>query len=130
MTTTSKIKMNWAIPKWITYLAVVIIAVIIITIVLGAGNILEGLAMIAVLIFVTPLEWGVLNILNAMTVVLGIVIGTAIIAFLFTKRKYLRAQTVTVLNQPYTPQQQLATPQLYAGTPPVQQPVEVEEKKQ
>ena len=129
MTTVTTGKWKPPIPMWIIVVLVLIIALGALIVYLGAGNVVNGLGVVAQLIFVVPLEWGAANIYNAMTVVLGIVLGTAIAMFLYTRRRYLVGQKVTMLQQPYQPQSQLSTPQLYSQTPTTP-PIEVEEKKQ
>ena len=111
---TTKYKIPRApVPLSFIALLILIIAVGVIAWWLGEGNITTGLITIAEIVFVGPMEWGSLSLYNGMIVMVALVSGTAVIIFLYTKRRYLKGTTVdipTAVSQPL--QSQLKEPVL------------------
>ncbi len=116
---TTKYKIPRApIPLSFIVLLILIIAVGFAAWYLGGGNITTGLVTIAEILFVGPMQWGSLSLVNGMLVI-GVIIGaTAVIIFLYTKRRYLKGTTVE-LPATIPLQSQLKEPLLQS--PPQQQ---------
>jgi membrane protein implicated in regulation of membrane protease activity len=93
-----------AIPLYVFAIPILIIAVIALAIYLGGFNILTGFGVIAGWIFVAPMQWGAISVYNGALVMVGLIVGTSVIIFLYTKRRYLKSTTVQVdaTQQPYT----------------------------
>jgi len=103
MTTSYKYKK--AIPTWVVFALIFVIAIIIATIFLGEGDIMSGLGILGDHVFVFPLAWGAESRPNGAIVISTIVIVTAIGIFLYTKRRYLKSTTVEVPITAGTPLQ-------------------------